>query len=327
MKPSRTVRVGLPGSVRVRAVRITLARNFGVLREISCRGGANMASGEDSELEDAPAALYRSGVWERFAFRVTYEGSKKVVDKSAPVCKYCATHIAYANGNTSNVLAHLRRHHPSVTVDSARRRGGELGREPGRAAQLLLPVAFKQTYTDESDRAKGITKALGCFIAKDMQPYAVVEVAGFRCMIKALEPRYKIPSRKRFSCTVIPALYEEVRRGIVKELSDTAYVALTTDGWTSRATESFLTVTVHYITSEWEMKSYVLQTRPLYESHTSEHLSEALTEAVTEWKLQRDSSTIPVTTDNAKNMVNAVNATAGLGPQIGCFAHTVNLAA
>lgn len=70
-----------------------------------------------------------------------------------------------------------------------------------------------------------------------------------------------------------------------------------------------------------------LQTRPLYESHTSEHLSEALTEAVTEWKLERGSCTIPVTTDNAKHMVNAVNATAGLGLQIGCFAHTVNLAA
>ncbi|XP_051806127.1 E3 SUMO-protein ligase ZBED1-like [Acanthochromis polyacanthus] len=172
-----------------------------------------------------------------------------------------------------------------------------------------------------------ITKALGCFITKDMQPFAVVEGAGFQCMIKALEPRYKIPSRKHFSCTVIPALYEETRRRLVNELSDTACVALTTDGWTSRATESFLTVTVHYIPSEWKMKSSVLQTRPLYESHTSEQLSEALTEAVTEWKLQRDSSTIPVTTDNAKNMVNAVNATAGLGPQIGCFAHTVNLAA
>lgn len=27
-----------------------------------------------------------------------------------------------------------------------------------------------------------------------------------------------------------------------------------------------------------------------------------------------------------KNMANAVNVTGGLGPQIGCFAHTVNLA-
>lgn len=44
-----------------------------------------------------------------------------------------------------------------------------------------------------------------------------------------------------------------------------------------------------------------------------------------EWKLDRQNSTIPVTTDNAKNIVNASNA-AGLSPHIGCLAHTVNLA-
>ena len=77
-------------------------------------------------------------------------------------------------------------------------------------------------------------------------------------MIKVPEPRYNIPSRKHFSNTVIPELYEQTRQGIVEELSNTAYVALTTDGWTSRATESYLTVTAHYITSEWEIKSSVL---------------------------------------------------------------------
>lgn len=39
----------------------------------------------------------------------------------------------------------------------------------------------------------------------------------------------------------------------------------------------------------------------------------------------RQNTTIPVTTDNAKNIVNASNA-AGFSPHIGCFAHTVNLA-
>lgn len=88
-----------------------------------------------------------------------------------------------------------------------------------------------------------------------------------------------------------------------------------------------LTVTAHHITSQWELRSCVLQTRPIYESHTSEFLSEKLKEVVDEWKLERANCTIPVTTDNAKNIVNAIGLTEGLGPQIACFAHTVNLAA
>ncbi len=38
-----------------------------------------------------------------------------------------------------------------------------------------------------------------------------------------------------------------------------------------------------------------------------------------------ENATIPVTTDNAKNIANAVEAV-GFSPNIRCFAHTVNLA-
>ncbi len=282
-----------------------------------------MASGGDNEgcpeLADAPAS-FKSSVWEHFGFHVTYDDNgNKTVDRTATVCKHCAKCIQYANDNTSNMTVHLRRHHYNVSISTNRR-------EPVRK-QLLLSAAFKQPLSDKSDRAIAITKALGMFIAKYMQPCSVIECEGFRQLMNVLEPRYNIPSRRHFGTTVIPKLYDETRGEFEKELSDTAHVALTTDGWTSRATESFLTVTAHYITSEWEMRSCVLQTRPIYESHTSEHLSEMLTDAVAEWKLERVNSIIPVTTDNAKNIVNAIDLAAGLGPQIGCFAHTVNLAA
>ena len=60
------------------------------------------------------------------------------------------------------------------------------------ATQLLLPAAFKQPFDEKSDKAKAITEALGCFIAKDMQPYAVVEGVGFQHVLKVIEPRYKL---------------------------------------------------------------------------------------------------------------------------------------
>ena len=107
-------------------------------------------------------------------------------------------------------------------------------------------------------------------------------------------------------------------------MNDRRSVALTTDSWTSRATESYLTVTVNLITAEWEIKSHVFQTRPIESSHTSVKLGEELREVVAVWKLERDNVTIPVTTDNARNILNAV-ALPGLGPQIGCFAHVINL--
>ncbi|KAI4824950.1 hypothetical protein KUCAC02_020661 [Chaenocephalus aceratus] len=126
------------------------------------------------------------------------------------------------------------------------------------------------------------------------------------------------------SQSVVPAIYRCSRAVVEHELSAASAVALTTDGWTSRATESDLTVTAHFINSEWEMQNPVLLTRPVYEQHTSTHLAEKLQEAVAEYKLEKP-KTIAVTTDNARNIVKAVSE-AGLGPQTGCFAHTLNLA-
>ena len=172
-----------------------------------------MASGHDTvQLEDPPAS-FRSAVWEHYGFNVTYDNDgKKVVDKTATVCKHCATRVAYASGNTSNMMNHLRRHHPSVSVDSTKKR------DSGTKVQILLSEAFKQPLHAGSDRAKSITKALGGFIAKDMQPFSVVEDAGFRHMIKVLESRYNILSRKHFSNTVITELYEQTRRGCLYSL-------------------------------------------------------------------------------------------------------------
>jgi hypothetical protein len=39
-------------------------------------------------------------------------------------------------------------------------------------------------------------------------------------------------------------------------ISEAESVAITTDGWTSRATESYITITAHLIDKEWCMKSF-----------------------------------------------------------------------
>ena len=110
----------------------------------------DMASGEEKqpEIEDAPVASYRSPVWDHFGFNVTYDdGGKKVVDKTVTVCKHCRTRVVYANANTSNMLAHLRRHHPSVSLGSARR-------DSGRRGQLSLPAATHMTINEKKKRLK-----------------------------------------------------------------------------------------------------------------------------------------------------------------------------
>ncbi len=139
-----------------------------------------------------------------------------------------------------------------------------------------------------SNRAQtiNVTKSICVFMALDMRPFSVVENDGFTHLLSVLEPRYQLPSRPHFSQNVLPHLYSEVRAKLVKDMSNAKFIALTTDGWTSRVTQSFMTITAHYITDNWVIKNPVLQTRAVYESHTSDHLSEILQRAVAEWKME-----------------------------------------
>ena len=102
-------------------------------------------------------------------------------------------------------------------------------------------------------------EAIGRRIAVDVQPYSVVEDAGFKNLLGILEPRYTIPSRKFSSTKVIPEMYDATRARVQSELNDVKSVCLTTNIWSAQSTtQSFLSLTVHWISEEYE-RSAVLR--------------------------------------------------------------------
>ena len=140
-----------------------------------------------------------------------------------------------------------------------------------------------------------------------------------------MEPRYTLPSRPHFRDVVIPHIYGEVRAKVEEELQKAMCISITTDGWTSRATESYIAATAHYMKDDWTIGNAVLQARPLPIAHTSENYGDALSSVVAEWQLERPHGLLPTVTDNASNMTGAVQY-ANIAPHIPCFAHTLNLA-
>lgn len=132
-------------------------------------------------------------------------------------------------------------------------------------------------------RCRKIDEALVNMLAIDLQLASIVEDSGFLKFLQVLDPKYHPPSRRTIMRSLLPAQHEAIGQKLKDRLADTKFCALTTDLWTSRATEGYITVTCHFLSSEWELYSSVLDTLHVNESHTAEVIAADLMSITDNW--------------------------------------------
>jgi hypothetical protein len=103
-----------------------------------------------------------------------------------------------------------------------------------------------------------------------------------------------------------------------------SFAAITTDIWTDvMNTKSFLGITVHYLQQEI-LKSITIGVHPLEHSHTSDYIGSTLVTTCEDWNIVKEKVMV-VVTDNAANMVKAVQENYGRTKHLPCLAHSMNL--
>ena len=102
-------------------------------------------------------------------------------------------------------------------------------------------------YPEDGPRMQIFYKLLVRFIAMGMFPLSTVEQPQLVALINFLDPKIKMPKTDEFVNNILPKYYNEARNRLIAELSEADAVARTTDMWTSRKIDSFMTVTVHFV--------------------------------------------------------------------------------
>ncbi|XP_025425945.1 zinc finger BED domain-containing protein 4-like [Sipha flava] len=140
-------------------------------------------------------------------------------------------------------------------------------------------------------------------IVKEYQPFSVVEDEEFRNLIKMLCPTYIIP---KITQSLLPQMFDMTIECVKDRLKNVEAVCLTTDGWTSRTNQSFISLTAHFIDpkNETVVSSVLLDCIEFGEKHTSENLANFLRNLVEEWNLLYKFTA--VITDNAANIKSAI---------------------
>ena len=101
-------------------------------------------------------------------------------------------------------------------------------------------------------------------ICLDLQPLSMVEDSGFRSLMSEAEPRFVIPARKSLRNNIIHTLYASATAKVKDNIAEhkqkygtNALYSITTDGWTSNNTTSYIAYTLHII-ENFKLVSYVI---------------------------------------------------------------------
>ena len=245
-----------------------------------------MASGSDcsQNLAGESSSSAKSDVWKYFV---------KDNDGNKAECKLCSKVLAY-RGGTTNLRNHLKSQHP-LRYDKKQ----ESADGKGKMKQAPL-TSFVQPRSCSDARSKAITERIADMIALDLRPIRMVEGKGFLEVLALLEPGYKVPSRKHFT-KIIHQKHDVAQVKLRETIAEEAdKVALTTDIWTSSATEAYMTATLHYISPSWDLRSFVLATTAFPERHTGAAIAEELKRMVQRYGMKEKVSA--VVHDQAANM-------------------------
>ncbi|XP_076876762.1 E3 SUMO-protein ligase ZBED1-like [Brachyhypopomus gauderio] len=175
------------------------------------------------------------------------------------------------------------------------------------------------------EEAAVFTNSILNMLITDMRPLSMVEDTGFINMIKAFNPKYTIPSRTHFT-NMMSQKYSEITEKLKSVLKETECVALTTDIWTSVATEAYLGVTCHFLGDDWKIKSLSLTTMPLDERHTATNIADWLEDAATKFHISFE-KVKAVVHDNGANVVAAAKILKERHgwASVRCAGHTLNV--
>ena len=100
---------------------------------------------------------------------------------------------------------------------------------PGVQSSITIALQKQKVYDINDPCAKAISKYIGTMIVKDLQPFSIVEDAGFQGLMKHIVQQYNITSRRYFVDNGIGELYHDTRAKLVSSISSFKQLSLTPD--------------------------------------------------------------------------------------------------
>ena len=128
-------------------------------------------------------------------------------------------------------------------------------------------------------------------------PFQFVEYDGIRTLLKYLCPIVHVPTRNTVKARVLK-LYKDNKLRLKSMLEHCpGRISLTSDLWTSIATDGYICLTTHFINNDWELHKVTLNFAFMAPPHSGVALAEKIFSMISDWGI--DNKIFSLTLDNA----------------------------
>ena len=275
------------------------------------------------------ATAKKSVVWNYF---------KVCENNKYAACNHCKEQVSRGGRssktyNTSNLKAHLKKHDELYREFLEKEQETTRQEQPketgatssGATKQISIGECIQRTQVwDINDpKSQAVHQKIVEMMALDFQPLSIVDDKGFSSLVKLLEPRYVLPSRRYMSNNVLPQVYNGIEKEVRAELSGITSLSFTTAIWfTGDSNHSMISLTAHWVAERFTLKSAILHVQSFPQSHTGSNICAMFALMFQKWSIDREAVHL-VLRDNASNMVKAMKE--GGYDSLGCFALTLQL--
>ncbi|XP_065642585.1 uncharacterized protein LOC136074209 [Hydra vulgaris] len=237
------------------------------------------------------------------AAKTTYEYYSIEEETSKWICNQCNSNRPkkYSCKTSGSILDyHLEHDHKIITPKKKRTMSG-----------------LSKEVSDKIDRV------LLIFIIACCLPFMLVESSAFKEFVLCLNPKYKVPCRKKLR-SLLTDLYREKVELLKSKLLSIKVLSITTDGWTSCQNYSYISATAHFISDKTNFISFCLGFAYLNGSHDADNLKEALLKIVEKFKVDDKIMSIADNASNVRNCLNSLKVCLNIQP-IRCMGHVLQL--
>jgi len=142
-----------------------------------------------------------------------------------------------------------------------------------------------------------------------------------------MNPKVTVKSKSALTKRMLPLVHRNLKEAMAKilerDLPQLGGVAFTSDIWSSRALNSYIALTMHYVDKDWNLRKFLMGCSNFDERHTAAEIGQKLDRMIEAINIPGEAS-LTMITDGGSNMVKAAKESPNIHDHLICLCHIIS---